>query len=294
MKEGKEKANVVECIISAQSSLIGQTFRGSNFRALFNASVVAVSRNGERLRGKLGELVLEQGDLLLLMTGNDFEERSNSTNDIFVINRLKDITNFSFLKSAVLGIGIVTAFVMSAIGVFTLFKALLIILCLVALLNFGRYTELKASLDLDLFFVLALSLGFAKAMHNCGLDATIASGILESTLKLNHPVSLLFIVYLATNLLSMLVSNKAGVAIMFPVTVSLLQLMHITEPAPYFLAIAFAGSAEFMTPYGYQTNLMVYGPGGYRFIDYMRAGSMLSLMCMLVSVSILATVYNLW
>jgi di/tricarboxylate transporter len=81
---------------------------------------------------------------------------------------------------------------------------------------------------------------------------------------------------------------------MFPVTVSLLQLMHITEPTPYFLAIAFAGSAEFMTPYGYQTNLMVYGPGGYRFLDYIRAGCMLSIMCMLVSVSILATAYKLW
>ncbi len=294
MKEGKEKANVVECIISTQSSLIGRTFRESNFRALFNASVVAVSRNGERLRGKLGELVLEQGDLLLLMTGNDFDERSSSTNDIFVINRLRDITNFSFGKSILLAVGIVLAFVLSAIGVFTLFKSLLLILCLVALLNFGRYNELKAGLDLDLFFVLALSLGFAKAMHNCGLDVTIAAGIQESALQLNHPLALLFIVYLATNILSMLVSNKAGVAIMFPVTVSLLHLLHITEPAPYFLAIAFAGSAEFMTPYGYQTNLMVYGPGGYRFIDYIRAGCMLSILCMLVSVSILATVYKLW
>ncbi|MDD1632463.1 MAG: anion permease, partial [Methylococcaceae bacterium] len=141
---------------------------------------------------------------------------------------------------------------------------------------------------------LALSLGFAKAMHNSGLDASIASRIMESALQLNHPVALLFIVYLATNVLSMLVSNKAGVAIMFPVTVSLLRLMHITEPAPYFLAIAFAGSAEFMTPYGYQTNLMVYGPGGYRFRDYIRAGWMLSVSCLLVSVGILSTVYNLW
>jgi di/tricarboxylate transporter len=294
MKEGKEKANVVECIISAQSALIGKTFRESNFRALFDASVVAVSRNGERLRGKLGELVLQQGDLLLLMTGHDFDDRSNATNDLFVINRLKDITNFSPLKSALLGASIVAIFTLSAFGVLTLFKGLLLIMCLIALLNFGRYNELKSSLDLDLFFVLALALGFAKAMHNSGLDATIAALIKESALQIDHPVALLFIVYLATNVLSMMVSNKAGVAIMFPVTVSLLKLMSISEPAPYFLAIAFAGSAEFMTPYGYQTNLMVYGPGGYRFRDYIRAGWVLSLMCMLVSVSILATVYHLW
>jgi di/tricarboxylate transporter len=294
MKEGKEKANVVECIISAQSALIGKTFRESNFRALFDASVVAVSRNGERLRGKLGELVLQQGDLLLLMTGHDFDDRSNASNDLFVINRLKDITNFSPLKSALLGVSIVAVFTLSAFGMLTLFKGLLLIMCLIALLNFGRYNELKGSLDLDLFFVLALALGFAKAMHNSGLDTTIAALIKESALQINHPVALLFIVYLATNVLSMMVSNKAGVAIMFPVTVSLLKLMSISEPAPYFLAIAFAGSAEFMTPYGYQTNLMVYGPGGYRFRDYIRAGWVLSLMCMLVSVSILATVYHLW
>lgn len=294
MKEGKEKANVVECIISAQSALIGKTFRESNFRALFDASVVAVSRNGERLRGKLGDLMLQQGDLLLLMTGHDFDDRSNASNDLFVINRLKDITNFSPMKSALLGTGIAAAFILSGLGVLTLFKGLLLVMCLIALLNFGRYNELKASLDLDLFFVLALALGFAKAMHNSGLDATIAALIKESALEIDHPVALLFIVYLATNVLSMLVSNKAGVAIMFPVTVSLLKLMAISEPAPYFLAIAFAGSAEFMTPYGYQTNLMVYGPGGYRFRDYIRAGWVLSLMCMLVSVSILASVYRLW
>ncbi len=294
MKEGKEKANVVECIVSSQSNLIGQTFRESNFRALFNASVVAISRNGERLRGKLGEQVLQQGDLLLLMTGHDFEERSNATNDIFVINRLRDITNFSLKKSLFLGVSIISAFILSALGVLTLFKALLLILCLIGLLKFGRYTDLKNSLDLDLFFVLALSLGFAKAMHNSGLDATIATMIKESALQLNHPVALLFIVYLATNVLSMLVSNKAGVAIMFPVTVSLLKLMNIADPTPYFLAIAFAGSAEFMTPYGYQTNLMVYGPGGYRFADYIRSGWVLSLMCMCVSVSILAAIYHLW
>ena len=294
MQEGKEKANVVECIISAQSSLIGRTFREANFRALFDASVVAVNRNGERLRGKLGDLVLEQGDLLLLMTGHDFDDRSNASNDLFVINRLKDITNFSLLKSSLLGIGIISSLVLSAIGVLTLFKALLIILCLIAILNFGRYNELKNSLDLDLFFVLALSLGLAKAMHNSGLDATIAARIKESALQLQHPVAMLFIVYLATNILSMLVSNKAGVAIMFPVTVSLLKLMQISEPTPYFLAIAFAGSAEFMTPYGYQTNLMVYGPGGYQFRDYIRSGWLLSTMCLLVSVTILATVYRLW
>jgi di/tricarboxylate transporter len=294
LKEGQEKANIVECIIPAHSTLIGQTFRECNFRALFDASVVAVSRNGERLRGKLGELVLEQGDLLLLMTGHDFEERSNASDELFVINRLRDITNFSPVKSAMLGIGIVGTLVLSAVGVFTLFKALLLILCLIAVLNFGRYTELKNSLDLDLFFVLALSLGFAKAMHNSGLDETIASLIQQSAVQLQHPVALLFIVYLATNILSMLVSNKAGVAIMFPVTVSLLKLMQISEPTPYFLAIAFAGSAEFMTPYGYQTNLMVYGPGGYQFKDYIRAGWVLSLTCLVVSVTILATIYRLW
>jgi di/tricarboxylate transporter len=228
------------------------------------------------------------------MAGNDFEERSEASNDLFTINRLKSITNFSPLKSALLGVGIITGFTLSAIGVLTLFKALLLILCLIAILNFGRYNEFKGGLDLDLFFVLALSLGFAKAMHNSGLDEKIASEIQESALQLNHPLSLLFIVYLATNVLSMLVSNKAGVAIMFPVTVSLLRLMHITEPTPYFLAIAFAGSAEFMTPYGYQTNLMVYGPGGYRFRDYIRAGWMLSLICMVMSVSVLASIYNLW
>lgn len=294
MRDGKEKANVVECVVSAQSSLIGKTFKSVNFRAIFNASVVAIHRNGERLRGKLGEQTLQQGDLLLLMTGTDFEQRSNSSNDLFVINRLRDITNFSPWKSALLGIGLLSAFVLSGIGVITLFKGLLLVLCLIALLNFGRYNEIKNGLDLDLFFILALALGLAHAMKNTGLDQLIAGEFVDRFQGVYDPVSLLAVIYIATNALSMLVTNKAAVAIMFPVVVSLMQILHIQDPTPFFLVVAFAGAAEFMTPYGYQTNLMVYGPGGYRFKDYLRAGWMLSVITMVVAVSMLATFYQLW
>ncbi len=289
-----EKTNVVECIVSPDSSLIGKTIKELNFRARFDGSIIAVNRGENRIEGKIGDIDIQSGDLLLVIAGNDFEERIKSTHDVYLVSKIHEITNFNPWKSMALIAGLVAVFVLSALSILTLFKGLLLLMCLIVLLNIIKYNEISKNLDFDLYFVLALALGLGKSISNSGLDKEIAYAVNNVAGLVESKALLLLAIYIVTNLLAVLVTNKAAVAIMFPVTVEILRQMGITEMAPYFLAIAFAGSAEFLTPYGYQTNLMVYGPGGYKFKDYLKFGWPLTLLYTISVVTVLSLVYGLF
>jgi di/tricarboxylate transporter len=289
-----EKANVVECIVSPDSSLIGKTIKELNFRARFDGSIIAVNRGENRIEGKIGEIDIQSGDLLLVIAGNDFEERINGTHDIYLVSKIQELTNFNPIKSVTLVLGLVAVFILSALSILTLFKGLLLLMCLIVLLNIIKYNELSKNIDFDLYFVLALALGLGKSISNSGLDKEIAEGVNSIAGLVESKTLLLLAIYVVTNLLAVLVTNKAAVAIMFPVTVEILRQMGVTEMTPYFLAIAFAGSAEFLTPYGYQTNLMVYGPGGYKFKDYLKFGWPLTLLYTISVVTVLSLVYGLF
>ena len=289
-----EKTNVVECIVSPDSSLIGKTVKELNFRARFDGSIIAVNRGENRIQGKIGEIAIQSGDLLLVIGGNDFEGRIQSTHDVYLVSKVKELTNFNPLKSLTLIFGLIAVFVLSALSILTLFKGLLLLICLIVLLNIIKYNELSKNIDFDLYFVLALALGLGKSISNSGLDKEIAYGVNSIAGLVESKALLLLAIYVVTNLLAVLVTNKAAVAIMFPVTVEILRQLGVADMTPYFLAIAFAGSAEFLTPYGYQTNLMVYGPGGYKFKDYLKFGWPLTILYTISVVTVLSLVYGLF
>jgi di/tricarboxylate transporter len=190
-------------------------------------------------------------------------------------------------------LGTAVAFIVSAIGWLSLFESLLILMSIIAMMQIVRFNDLKRSFDVDMYLILVLALSLGKAIVNSGLDKEISTGMLNVVEPIGSNIAALAIIYLVTNILAMLVTNKAAVAIMFPVALSAAKTLGL-DPTPFFLAIAFAGCAEFMTPYGYQTNLMVYGPGGYKFKDYIKIGWGLSLIYFVVAVSILGYLYDLW
>ncbi len=287
-------ANVIECIVSPDSSLIGKTVKSANFRSRFDASIIAVNRGENRLKGKIGEIKIQSGDLLLILAGSDFDERLNTSHDIYVVSKVQKNSPVPIWKSIALFIGLVSAFVLASLGILTLFKGLLLLICVIVFLNVVKYNELSKNVDFDLYFVLALALGLGKAISNSQLDKAIAHQVSNWAFFVSSLPLVLLLVYIITNVLAILVTNKAAVAIMFPVTVQLIQILNIENPVPFFLAIAFAGSAEFMTPYGYQTNLMVYGPGGYKFKDYIKFGWPLTLLYTITVVSVLSLLYGLF
>lgn len=288
-----ESMEVIEIVISSNSDLIGKIVKETNFRGKYDAAIIAINRNGERITGKLGEVQLQSGDLLLLITGDAFQERATDEQDFYIISRVEKIHKMAPLKTYVVLLGTVAAFVVSAIGWFSLFESLLMLMSIIAAMQIVRFNDLKRSFDVDMYLILVLALSLGKAIVNSGLDDEISGSMLRLVEPLGSHIAVLAVVYLITNILAMLVTNKAAVAIMFPVALSACQKLGI-DPTPFFLAIAFAGCAEFMTPYGYQTNLMVYGPGGYKFRDYIKIGWGLSLLYFVTAVSILGIIYDLW
>lgn len=286
-------AEIVEVVISAESALIGKTVKETNFRAKYDAAILAVNRNGEKVSGKIGEMKLQEGDLLLIVTGKDFIPRSEEAQDFYITSKIREIRNVPKYKAWALGTGIAAAFLLPAFGILTLFQTLLMLMCLIVLMKIIKLGDLKKGLDIELFVILALSLALGRAISKSGADMLFAGSIIEFFHPFNSNVAVLFGIYMVTNILAMLVTNKAAVAITFPIAVATAAKLGI-DPKPFILAVAFAGCAEFMTPYGYQTNLMVYGPGGYKFRDYIRVGWGLSLLFMITCVSILGYFYNLY
>lgn len=286
-------AEIVEVVVAGDSPLIGKIVKEGNFRAKFDSAIVGISRNGERISGKIGEVKLRAGDLLLLVTGRDFYVRTEGSGDIYIISKIRELSNFRKEKIWIFAGATLAAFLLPAFGILTLFKTLLLLMVLIAALGIVRLSDLKRSIDVDLFIILALSIGIGKAVSKSGADKLFAENIINLFQPFNSSVAILLGIYLVTNILAMLVTNKAAVAITFPIAIATAAKLGI-DPKPFILAVAFAGCAEFMTPYGYQTNLMVYGPGGYKFKDYIRVGWGLTLLFMLTCVGVLGYLYKLY
>jgi di/tricarboxylate transporter len=183
--------------------------------------------------------------------------------------------------------------VLEACGFMSLFMSLFIITGTIAITGFLNVDDIKKSLDLELMVMLALAIGIGKAISNSGADQYFAKLVIHNTINLHETLGVLLGLYLVTNILTMFVTNAAAVAITFPIAVATGQQMGMNDFTPFLLTIAFASSADFITPFGYQTNLMVFGPGGYRFSDYVRYGFIPTLIYMATTIFGIAYWYNM-
>jgi len=283
--------NIVEVVVSYNSSLIGRTAKEIQFRGRFNAAIIGIHRNGEKLSGKIGNVKLEAGDLLLLITGADFRQRVADSGDMYALTNLREIKKVPFAKQALLIGGIILAAIASTIGIVKLFTAILLLLILVVVSNLITPKEIIKSIDFNLIFIIALSLALGTAMLKTGIADSIADTFL-SIVKPFGVIGVLAGIFLLTNLLGSFITNKAAVAILFPVALNLALNMGL-NPKPFILTVAFAGAASFLTPVGYQTNLMVFGPGGYHFKHFFKIGWPLTLIYLIVTVFGLILQFNL-
>jgi di/tricarboxylate transporter len=287
----KKHTEIREIVISHNSSLAGKTIKEAGFRGKFDAAIIAVHRNGQRISGKIGAVELQSGDVLLLITGDDYKSRASDTMDFYPITKIRDFQKLPVWKTLTLIGGTVAAILLSALGVVSLFIALTVLLVLITLLNIVKARDLPKSLDYNLAAIIALSLALGTAMIKSGVAEMIAQFIIRFMQPLGI-IGLMFGLFAITNLLSAYITNKAAVAIIFPIAVTIAVDLGI-NPTPFVLLISFAAAASFITPIGYQTNLMVYGPGSYEFKDYMKVGLPLTILYMIVAVFGLAFSYQL-
>ncbi len=282
MYRKKSRTEVVELVVSQNATLVNKTVKEANFRNLFDGAILAVHRNGERIPGKIGNVKLKSGDVLLVLAGDDFNDRSRASNEFYLLSRVAEFSNMKWYQNLVLFGGAAAAIASSALGFISLFMALLILMILILAMKITTPKELPKSIDYNLAIIIVLAMALGTAMTKTGMADIIAHFFVDA-LKPFGAVGLLAGIFLVTNLLASYITVKAAVALIFPISVTAaLQLGLPTTP--FVLIVAHGAAANFITPMGFQTNLMVYGPGGYNFRDYIKIGWPISAMYWIVSV----------
>ena len=295
----REQRNLIEVVLSHTSPLIHSTVREAQFRQRYNAAVVAVHRNGDRLTNKIGNILLEPGDTLLLQTGGDFVHTYRNSTDFYLISRVEGTEPRRHHKLPI------------AIGLFVLGMAWIIlggwwqatapgnfatpsvaaltIAALMVLTRCLRMAEARAALDLQVLLTIVAALGLGRALLASGAAHRIA-GSLVDLVGAEHPLLLLLTIYVLGLVFTEMVTNNAVAAILLPIALAVAWTGDL-DPRPFIIAITLAASLSFITPIGYQTNLMVMGPGGYRPGDYLKCGLPLAVV---VGITALALIPWWW
>lgn len=288
-KNGLPLSNLSEVIIRPDSILVAKTLKRAGFRALFDAAVVGIRRDGETLSGKLGDVSLRVGDYLTLAVGEDFKSRRNIHKNFYLVSDIETEQLLSGYKETLSVLGFICAIVLAALGVFPLFKSLVILLGLLLISGSLTANEIMQRLPRSIWLIIGSALLLSKALQNSGSLLLLTDWIIHNQSAFS-PLIALIIVYAITWLLTELVTNNAAAALVFPIALELAQSLQL-EPKVLMLAVAFGASASFISPYGYQTNLMVYSAGGYKLQDFIRIGLPISLIYGAVVLTMLNYIY---
>ncbi|MEK6260813.1 MAG: SLC13 family permease [Planctomycetota bacterium] len=289
---------LMEAVVSNRCPIVGLNIRDGRFRTRYNAAVIAVARNGQKITGKIGDIVLQPGDTLLLEAHTDFVRQQRNSNDFFLVSHVENSTpprhDRAWIALTILVGMILFATVLSRDATPTLPERdfLLPAALLAALFMIGTRcctsSEAMQSIDWSVLIVIGASLGIGEAIRTSGLADTAARQMIgmageDAWVQLG-------MVYFMTMILTELVTNNAAAVLMFPLALAVSNSLGVGHE-PFMIVIMIAASMGFATPFGYQTNLMVYGPGGYKFADYLRIGIPLDLLMMAIAVTLTPFVF---
>ena len=286
-KDFKER-RLVEAVVSDQCQFVGQRIRDGHFRTLYGAAVLAVCRNGERVAGNLGQIRLQPADVLLLEARPPFIERHRQSRDFLLISQVngaaRPVHEKAWLAWTIL-LGVVA---LASFGAMSMLNAAMLGAALAVISGCCSIGAAKRGLDTQVLLTIAASFGLGAALESSGAAAYLAGGALG--LADGNPLLLLIGTYVLVALLTELVTNNAAAVITFPIVLASAESLGV-NPMPFVVAVMFAASASFLTPIGYQTNLMVYGPGGYRFGDFLRVGGLLNLLVAVVALVLIPLIW---
>lgn len=274
---------LIEAVVSNTCPIAGKTIREGRFRSIYNAAVIAVGRNGERLKMKIGDITLRPGDTLLLEAHPQFVEQQRNSRDFYLVSEVEGSTPPLYDKAPLAFAILLLLVVLAATGLLSMLAAALMAAGLMILTRCVSANDARRSIDWEVLLVIAASFGIAKAMDQSGAAQAVASTLID--FGGGHPWLTLAMVYLVTMLFTELMSNNAAAVLVFPIAWATAESMGV-NPMPFVVAVVIGASCGFATPLGYQTNLMVYGPGGYRFSDYMRFGGLLNLLVAAITVTL--------
>lgn len=271
-----------EAVVSDSSALVGKTIRAADFREVYGAAVVAVQRFGKRIEKKIGDIELRPGDTLLMQTNPSFFRQYRDSHDFYLVSSVddwrpirRDRVWVSFTLFLML-IGLMTT------GLIPIVVSTALTAILMVALGCLSVNEARQSLEWQMLITIAASFAIGTALQNSGAATLIARSVVEST-QAWGPIAALAAIYLLGSIITEVITNNAAAVLMFPFCIETARLYNV-DSRPFVIALALAASASFMTPIGYQTNMMVYGPGGYRMLDFMRFGAPLNIILGIVAI----------
>ena len=275
-KHEKDVEHLVEVVVSHSSKYIGKTIKEVRFREQFHAAVIAIRRGHDRLQGGLGKVQLQAGDSLILAPGKEFYSLPNLKREFVYISGLDLQTHLKPKQSNIVLASFAAVLGLSIVGLVPLVKGLLVLLIRLMLTGTIKLSEVKRRFPIELLAVVGSAIGLAKLMIGTGLAGEISSAMLY-VLGDFGPYGAFIAIFLMTVLFTELITNNAAAALSFPVAYALAVGFDVS-PLPFIMAVAFGASASFISPFGYQTNLMVYSAGNYRLKDYIAMGLPLSII----------------
>lgn len=269
--------NLIEVIVSQSASIRGKSIKSSKFRDRFDAVVVAIRRGHERLEGGLGKIELQAGDTLVLVPGKNFEQSKQQLKREFVI--ISDLDSAAKLdgdKSALVLLGFAGVIAAELLNAFPIIKGLSVYLLALLALGVINIGELRRRFPIDIVVIVGSALSIAQLMLSSGLSVQLGNMFME-LFNGWGVMGALIAVYLITLVLTELITNNAAAALAFPIGYSM-ALGYGVDPMPFIMAVLFGASASFISPYGYQTNLLVFSVGNYTLLDYVKVGLPMSII----------------
>jgi len=284
-----DQLGIFEVVISPNSPLIGKNVRESQFRSHYQAVILGIHRSGERIRSKVGDIVIHSGDTLLILAKRSFADRWYHSRDFYLVSRAESPPSkprrYSWLSISILAAMIITM----ATGALPILVTVCIASLLLILTRCISPEDARESVEWKILLIIASAFGISRGMINSGVANYIAVNLI-SALGTLGPLGLIAGTYFIASFYTEIITNNAAAALVFPIALSISRQAGM-DPRPFLITLAIAASASFATPIGYQTNLMVYGPGGYRFKDFLRVGVPMNVIIGLIAVTLIYLLY---
>lgn len=285
----QRRRSLCEAVISESSPLVGKSIRDADFRATYGAAVVAVHRGGRRVEKKIGDISLRSGDTLLLQVRPHFRRAYRHDPSFYLVSDVDEWRPIRRDRAGIaLALFLILIALMSTETIPIVVAAALISVLMVAAgcLSTG---EARRSIEWQVLITIAAAFGVGSALQNSGAATSIATILVDST-RTWGPIAALATIYFLGSLTTELITNNAAAVLLFPFCLETARIYGV-EPRPFLMALVLSASASFMTPIGYQTNMMVYGPGGYKFTDFLRIGTPLNILLGVVAVWLIPQVW---
>lgn len=291
-KLGSPRSNrcLIEAVVSHRCPIVGQTVRDGKFRTLYNAVVIAVARSGERINRKIGDIVLQAGDTLLVEADPSFAQQQRNSHHFYLVSRVEGSAPINYERAYIALIVLVGMVLLASLTDLGMLKSALIAAAAMLFLRCCNSAQARRSVEWKIIISIAAAFALGSAVQNTGLAEAFAHSL--TGVAGNNPMLSLVVIYAGTLLLTELISHSAAVSLMFPIAIGTATALGI-DYMPFVAAVTTAGSLGFATPLGYQTHMMVYSPGGYRFTDFLRIGIPMDILCMTIALIMIPIVFPL-